>query len=1121
MEEMRDFLAAEDRVEKQLHCPQLNLDGHYSCEVVEFGEVLMGKEVSTLFKFFNPSQSNVMIVMERFPFDKGFGFHLEEGGALNEEKNTYTFSILPGQQLEATISFSAEIKDAGYRHKKIVNVKTGKKQRYQFSLAVTAVPIPEKKKKNKSSFRYGARYKDGVRRKAFGVVNQEECLQPKIPKIMKDSVSTSVNSLRSAKTDPSKCRLSQQDKKERALATWLNFMFTSNPFEIQYDDEDLNNYNFEVTKFANDFRDGVRLWKALECIVGDEISYYPILSEREVDWIENVKNFLLALKRGGVALPPTEMCARSIVKGEKPMIAKILWQFFFTFKISMPLDLTTLELETKALKRLSSYQSFSVRRTSDAHMFQNNLTLAYLFNWCRAICACHSIEITNFTTSWTDGRAFCALVSHFAPHILNELDVQQTTTETQTIFESQMQAQKVNVIEENHFGFLGTFSPGIGKLGGYGLKKLQNNEKINFKILAKAVRKIGGVPLLAKYKDFQDQMPNEDVVIAYVSCLYLRLRDVQFEVQIEQDIKMQEAARLIQKHVREWSTRKAQQRVEHLTTFAHYFLAAATIQHAWRSFIERKHKLVQEQQQKLLDATVTLQKLVRGWQSRQVFVQLKLKQEDKINRLTSFARYFLAATTIQHAWNTFKIRKQQQQLQLRVQQQEHKIQLHAAIVIQKFVRGWQARHVFVELRLKRDERISSLTCYAQHFLAAATIQHAWNSFKARKQQEHLEAAIVIQTFVRGWQARKFVCEMLAVQRARHAKFVTYGHAFFASVRIQRQFRAYLRQKYAAIVMQKHVRGWIVRREVNTRRIVRDNIQATVLQKVCRGFFTRAQLEQKMHRLATFRRAAEMFFAAVKIQQCFRAHLQHVRETRAAITIQRAYRHWIENNADKRQLSATICIQRWYRAALVRRSILRRLKKLVEAYRGIQDQFSVKDELSALRRCLEIKSFGKFFDVIRRIKKKSEHKMGRFNIAKHDGIDILLLIINSCNRSQPHMAVIKYCLIIIENLLGDDIVRDIVQENLGIGPVMFSLLEVFKKELDISARLCDIIHNCCRDQRHKEVLRNADRMHYLDTTVALLQRKLKLFEKLKQKEKEVKLYQRVISLLASLNKVLNS
>lgn len=39
------------------------------------------------------------------------------------------------------------------------------------------------------------------------------------------------------------------------------------------------------------------------------------------------------------------------------------------------------------------------------------------------MCICREVDITNFSSSWNDGLAFCALLHNYIPHLINYDDL--------------------------------------------------------------------------------------------------------------------------------------------------------------------------------------------------------------------------------------------------------------------------------------------------------------------------------------------------------------------------------------------------------------------------------------------------------------------------------------------------------------------------------------------------------------------------------------------------------------------------------------------------------------------------------------------------------------------------
>ncbi len=108
----------------------------------------------------------------------------------------------------------------------------------------------------------------------------------------------------------------------------------------------------------------------------------------------------------------------------------------------------------------------------------------------------------------------CYLVHHYHPSLLPLELISDETSGSQSIASSCLSPANFSCSKIN---WSASFSPTTGINPKQEL--FLTNEKSNFKALSKAINRLGGIPLLAQYKDMSQTLPDEKVVIAYVSYL--------------------------------------------------------------------------------------------------------------------------------------------------------------------------------------------------------------------------------------------------------------------------------------------------------------------------------------------------------------------------------------------------------------------------------------------------------------------------------------------------------------------------------------------------------------------------------------------------------------------------
>uniref|UniRef100_A0A8D2NAL4 Calponin-homology (CH) domain-containing protein n=1 Tax=Zonotrichia albicollis TaxID=44394 RepID=A0A8D2NAL4_ZONAL len=553
----------------------------------------------------------------------------------------------------------------------------------------------------------------------------------------------------------------------------------------------LDEFDFAVTNLAVDLQCGIRLVRTVELLTKNwslsKQLRVPAISRLQK--MHNVDIALNVLKERGVHLKDetgASIDSRDIVDRHRERTLALLWKIVFAFQVDVFLNVEHLKEEIEFLKNThktkallgamkTSQNSFRVQQDSSnfsSQTYSENVKL--LMAWVNAVCRFYNIKVENFTVCFSDGRVLCYLIHHYHPCYIPLEAVCQRTTQTvecsRTVTvglnssSSSESDTSLNAVEE-------TFDQTPSVL----YKELLDNEKQNFQLINAAVSDLGGIPAMIHHADMSNTIPDEKVVITYLSFLCSRLLDLRQETR---------AARLIQAAWRKYRLKRE------LKLSQERDRAARIIQKSAMNFLARRRIL------RRVNAAIFIQKHWRGYLARRTLFNLKkAKLEEARNK---------SATVIQAAYRGYKAR-------------QWVSKMRAARVIQAWFRGHKARKEYMSvlratLVIQRHFRARQLqTRFMQMKSCALTIQRVWRATRTarRLRQQFLkhQAACLIQSAYRGFKARrKFVQQKAAaVIIQKHLRAWQEGRL---------QFMKYNKTRRAVIKLQAFIRGYLVRKKIS-------------------------------------------------------------------------------------------------------------------------------------------------------------------------------------------------------------------------------------------------------------------------------------------------------------------
>ncbi|KAL2339173.1 hypothetical protein Fmac_013619 [Flemingia macrophylla] len=752
-------------------------------------------------------------------------------------------------------------------------------------------------------------------------------------------------------------------------------------YKLSHQQEPLVEYDFTVRDLFVDLQDGLKLCRAIQLLQQNSSILMKIVVPPDTSK-KKLANCGLALKyitqAGGSLLDEDgiTIVADDIVNRDKELTLSLLWNMFVHLQLPLLVDKTSLVGE------ISKIQGIGKDLINNA----NSSSLELLLNWIQAVCDSYDCAIDNFHCL-VDGKAiWCLLDYYFQKELhnscsLKEVDKKSGKASIMSVNEYS-DALYNFILSQKLTALLGNFPEvlQISELLQYNGACSDRSVVILLVFLASQLFVKKNVDHLNFHKllGYDCQGPNRRH-LRMVRCL-----SNSESVQRPDNVHGNEDAARKFKAIQAWWEDMAERNrinkpavsslqrsiTSECSTNIRRENAARTIQLHVKGLVERRKFL------KMVNAVVLLQTVFRAWlkvKHEPVCMILSTvlvcdssceiwKQSETYKRYAmlfihrhSFLRLKRSAQFIQQAVRSWLCRRHQRECSIGpTPDLMISDMVAAAITVQKFVRGWMAQSRYIH-QLEQKEKALNLSQQKVTFdlqtNAAITIQFAWKKFICCKctRKQHLfatkiqqnfrrclndfqhfktklKAAVVIQSFFRGWFARKDACarrnHIVEIQRYCRGWHVKRDFLFQRDAVIQIQCvirslncqKALNCQKDAVLEIQRFIRGHLTRNHLlGSAFKSRRAIPASYISRPFGLFSFQLKL---------------FLFAVLKLQRWWKGVLLRKLMNKSAIIIQSYIRGWIARRKATVyrhhlaiQESAALVIQRYIKGHLIRNRLL--------------------------------------------------------------------------------------------------------------------------------------------------------------------------------------------------------
>ncbi|KAL6200989.1 hypothetical protein ACLB2K_024704 [Fragaria x ananassa] len=582
-------------------------------------------------------------------------------------------------------------------------------------------------------------------------------------------------------------------------------------YKVSHQQSPIVDFDFRVTDLFADLQDGLRLCRAIQLLQDDSsiLMKMAVPSDTHKKHLSNCGTALQYLKEAGVVLHDDGLMIveDDIANGDKELTISLLWNMFVHLQLPLLIKKTTLADEI-----------CKIRGTMDSFMDVDSPPLEMLLSWIQAICEIYDCKIDSFS-SLVDGKAvWCLLDYHFRKQLCcawSSKDPNKSSHEESIMLASE-------------------YSDAVH----------------NFLLSQKLMSLLGNFPEVLQISDILEYngVPHDRSVVILLAFLSSQLigkknmDQINFHKLLGCDCQSSERICSVRP---EPTQIQEETYVQHTEGSERNFKA---IQAWWQYMAEKNRKLSKP-------SAPTLQNFSTN------------KDEINISRVNA-AKRIRSVLLIQQAVRNWMMRKHQDRSMLTHDAHIHDL-VNAAIVVQRYTRGWLARSRCIHggpLIHKSSSMFQENGALDVRTQAAIKIQLAWNYNVCHTLHKKHFAAIKIQSHFRSWLLRR----RFHIQRQATIKVQS-------AFRMSKCWKAYQQYKVATVsatTIQSYIRGWAAQREANTRRHL-----IVTIQRYCRGWLRRRHfLHQRK--------------AVVKIQSTIRCLLYRQAfqcHRHAAVEIQRIVR----------------------------------------------------------------------------------------------------------------------------------------------------------------------------------------------------------------------------------------
>ncbi|XP_024109904.2 abnormal spindle-like microcephaly-associated protein isoform X4 [Pongo abelii] len=811
-------------------------------------------------------------------------------------------------------------------------------------------------------------------------------------------------------------------------------------------------FDFAVTNLAVDLQCGVRLVRTMELLTQnwDLSKKLRIPAISRLQKMHNVDIVLQVLKSRGIELSDEHgntILSKDIVDRHREKTLRLLWKIAFAFQVDISLNLDQLKEEiaflkhTKSIKKTISLLSChsddlinkkkGKRDSGSFEQYSENIKL--LMDWVNAVCAFYNKKVENFTVSFSDGRVLCYLIHHYHPCYVPFDAICQRTT--QTVECTQTGSVVLNSSSESDDSSLDMSLKAFDHENTSELyKELLENEKKNFHLVRSAVRDLGGIPAMINHSDMSNTIPDEKVVITYLSFLCARLLDLRKEIR---------AARLIQTTWRKYKLKTDLKRHQEREK------AARIIQSAVINF------LAKQRLRKRVNAALVVQKYWRRVLAQRKLLMLKKEKLEKVQNK--------AASLIQAIWRRYRAKK-------------YLCKVKAACKIQAWYRCWRAHKEYLAI-LKAVKIIQGCfytklerTRFLNVRASAIIIQRKWRAILSAKiAHEHFlmikrhRATCLIQAHYRGYKGR----QVFLRQKSAALVIQKYIRAREAG---KRERIKYIEFKKSTVILQALVRGWLVRK-----RILEQRAKIRLLHFTAAAYYHLNALRiQRAYKLyLAVKNANKQVNSVICIQRWFRARLQRKRfiqkyhsikkiehegqeclsqQNRAASVIQKAVRHFLLRKKQEKFTSGIIKIQALWRGYSWRKkNDCTKIKAIRLSLQVVNREIREENKLYkrtalALHYLLTYKHLSAILEALKHLEVVTRlSPLCCENMAQSGAISKIFVLIRSCNRSVPCMEVIRYAVQVLLNVSKYEKTTSAVYDVENCIDILLELLQIYREK----------------------------------------------------------------------------